>query len=248
MIRPVALKLRFYNSGYYFIGLLLLVIAGFWPSYFEKFFNGTADFSFYVHFHAAMMMLWILMLVIQPLLIRKKKLWLHRLIGKSTYVLFPIMCMSIILVINFSHNHNIHEENLGNRLLSQSKNLFFFVTGYFIAIRYRHNIDVHVRGMIVTGIALIEPALTRLMLNMLAALNLFVSSPNFFWYASVPTIIIIFSFLIGMMIKERHQKKGRWVFPLTLSLYFILYVLMISNVHMAPWELFSKWFVALPLT
>ena len=40
--------------------------------------------------------------------------------------------------------------------------------------------DVHVRRMIVTGIALIEPALTRLMLNILSALKLFVDSPDFF--------------------------------------------------------------------
>jgi len=79
--------------------------------------------------------------------------------------------------------------------------------GYVIAIRYRHNIDVHARGMVVTGIALIEPAHARLILNMLTAFKLFLSSPNFFWYASVPTVTIIFS-LFGMMIKERHQKEA----------------------------------------
>jgi hypothetical protein len=40
-------KLRFDLSGYYFIGLIVLVILGFWPFYFAKFFNGTADFTFY---------------------------------------------------------------------------------------------------------------------------------------------------------------------------------------------------------
>ena len=69
---------------------------------------------------------------------------------------------------------------MGNILLGQSKNLFIFVTGCVIAIRYRHNMDVHVRRMIVTGIALIEPALTRLILNILSALKLFVDSPDFF--------------------------------------------------------------------
>jgi hypothetical protein len=239
-------KVRFDISGYYFIGLFVVVIAGFWPSYFVKFFNGTASFSFYFHFHAAMMMLWICMLIIQPILIRKKKLPLHRLIGTSSYFLFPMMCISMILIIHQSHT--IGEENLGNTLLGQSKNLFIFITGYVIAIRYRYNIGVHARGMIVTGIALIEPALTRLMLNLLAALKLFVNSPNFFWYASIPTILIIFSFLIGMMIRERNQKRGRWVFPLTLGLYLMLYVLMITNPHLGLWESFSKWFISLPLT
>jgi hypothetical protein len=239
-------KLRFDISGFYFIGLFALIIIGFWPSYFARFIDGTADFTFYFHFHAAVMILWIFMLIAQPILIRKKKLQLHRLVGKASYFLFPLMCISIILIIHQSHT--VDERNLGNTLLGQSKNLFIFITGYVIAIRYRHNIDVHARGMIVTGIALIEPALTRLMLNIFAALKLFVTSPNFFWYASIPTIIIIFSFFIGMMIKERRQKRGRWVFPVTLGLYFILYLLMITNVYLGLWESFSKWFISLQLT
>ena len=245
IIKP---KINYAVSGYYFIGLFVFVILGFWPSYFGKFFDGTADFNFYFHFHAAMMILWIFMLILQPILIRKKKLALHKFIGKLSYFLFVLMCISIILIINLSHSHNVNEENLGNTLLGQFKNFIIFGVAYFIAIRYRHNVAVHARAMIVTGIAFIEPALTRLILNMLGALKLFITSPNFFWYASVPTIIIIFSILIVMMIKERHQKKGRWVFPLTLCLYFILYVLMISQVHITLWESFAKWFVALPLT
>jgi hypothetical protein len=45
----------------------------------------------YFHVHAIMLSLWILVLIIQPILIRKKKLAVHRLIGKFTYVLFPLM-------------------------------------------------------------------------------------------------------------------------------------------------------------
>ena len=240
------LKLNLDISPHYFTGLFVLAVLGFWPSYFAKFFNGTADFVLYLHFHAALMMLWISMLIIQPILIRTKSLQLHRFIGKLSYILFPMMCISIILIIHQSHT--VGNENLGNILLGQSKNLLIFIAGYVVAIKYRHNTDVHARGMIVTGIALMEPALTRLMLNMLVALDLYTSSPNFFWYGSVPTILIIFSFLIGMMIVERHQKRGRWVFPLTLISYFILYVLMISNIHISLWESFSKWFISLPLT
>jgi hypothetical protein len=73
-------KIKFDLSGYYFIGLVVLVLLGFWPTYFSKFFDKTADLS-----------LWILALIIQPILIRKKKLAVHRLIGKFTYVLLPLM-------------------------------------------------------------------------------------------------------------------------------------------------------------
>jgi hypothetical protein len=239
-------KSNFDTSVYYFSGLFVLVIVGFWPSYFAKFLAGTADFAFYLHFHATMLILWMAMLIMQPILIRTKRVQLHRFIGKLSYVLFPIVCISTILVIH--QTHTVGEVNLGNSLLAQSKNLFIFMAGYGIAIVYRHNIGIHARGMIVTGIALIEPALTRLMLNIFAVLDLFTSSPNFFFYASIPTILLIFSFLVGLMIMERHQKSGRWVFPLTLVFYFTQYVLVIAQIQMSLWEWFSEWFISLPLT
>jgi len=67
-------KIKFDLSGYYFIGLVVLVLSGFWPTYFSKFFDKTADFTVYFHFHAIMLSLWILALIVQPILIRKKKL------------------------------------------------------------------------------------------------------------------------------------------------------------------------------
>jgi|GEM_PF-185982 len=93
-------KIRFDKSGYYFIFLLALIFAGFWNSYFSRFFTGTNDYNFYFHFHALMMGLWVITLIVQPLLIRKMKLALHRIIGKLTYVLMPVMLLSVLLLID----------------------------------------------------------------------------------------------------------------------------------------------------
>jgi len=51
--------------------------------------------------------------------VTRTKLQLHRLIGKLSYFLFPLMCISIILIIHQSHT--VDEKNLGNTLLGQSK-------------------------------------------------------------------------------------------------------------------------------
>src|SRR6185436_8506929 len=114
-----------------------------------------------------------------------------------------------------------------------------------IAIRYRHNVDIHARGMVATGIVIIEPALTRLFLNLFVMFKVFVDSPYFFFFASIPTILIIYSILIGIIIKERHQKKGRWVFPLIAVLYLVAYVIALFQIHIGL-ESISKWFVSLP--
>jgi hypothetical protein len=229
-------KLRFDISGYYFIGLAGLVILGFWPTYFAKFFNGSADFTFYFHFHAAILTLWLLVLIIQPILIRKKKISIHRFNGKLSYFLFPLIFISVILLAH--SRHEIDEKNLDIRLLVPFKDLLILGTAYFIAIRYRHNIDLHARGMIVTGIAFIEPALIRFIRYAV------IPSPT----ANYLTILIVYSILIGLIIKERNQKRGRWVFPLILGLYVIVHTIIIFKIHIGPWESFSKWFINLPLT
>jgi len=229
-------KIRFELWGYYFLGLVLLIILGFWPSYFSKFLTGTNDYKFYFHFHAAMMILWLATLVIQPILIRKKRLKLHRLIGKITYFLFPLVIISIVLLAH--SRHTLNEKDLGINLFVPFKDIIIMGTAYFIAIRYRHNIDLHARGMVATGIVFIEPALSRLASNILG--------PDL--TAFLITIGIIYALLIGLILRERRQKRGRWLFPLILGLYIVVHAIIIFDIHIAPWEAFARWFETLPIT
>ena len=83
-------KIRFEKSGYYLIILILFMLLGFWPTYFSKFIDGTANFNTYFHFHAFMATVWIFILIAQPILIRKKKLAIHKLIGKLSHFILPI--------------------------------------------------------------------------------------------------------------------------------------------------------------
>jgi len=218
------------------MGLVGLVLLGFWPSYFAKFFDGTANFKFYFHFHATAVSLWIVALIVQPILIRKKKLWLHRLIGKMTYFLFPLIFISVLLLVHSRITPT--EKELGHHLFVSFKDLLILGTGYFIAIRYRHNIDLHARGMIATGIVFIEPALARLMFHLLPG--------DIAPY--IVTIFIVYSILITLMVLERKQKKGRWVFPLILGLYIVVHSILVFNIEIGPWESFARWFAALPIT
>jgi len=230
----------FKNSGYYFLALFALVIAGFWPSYFAKFFNGSADFTFYFHFHAFLAMIWIFILIMQPILIKQKKIRLHRTIGKLTYILVPLIFISVILL---THSRITGEEdNLGLSLWVPFKDLFIFGIGYGIAIKYRHFLPIHARGMIVAGIVLIEPALVRLILY------LFFPNEGFAPGGYIASIVILYTFLIGLIISERNQKVGRWVFPLTLSLYIFVHSVLIFQINFRPWQAFSEWFATLPIT
>ena len=229
-------SLHFNNTGYYFIGLIALVILGFWPTYFSKFFDGTADFTFYFHFHAATLTLWMLMLIVQPILIRKRKLAWHRTIGKVSSLLFPLIFLGIILLAH--SRHPVDQKDLDIQLFVPFKDLLILGVAYFIAIRYRNTVELHARGMIATGIVFIEPALARLLFTLMG------ESP---WLYPI-TIFLIYSLLIFLIIRERKQQKGRWVFPLVLSLYVVVHSVLLLNIHIPVWVQFSNWFASLPLT
>ncbi len=239
-MKPTNRSLPFDSSGYYFITLFALVIAGFWPTYFAKFFDGTADFTFYLHFHATLAMLWVFMLIAQPILIRRKKFELHRKIGKLSYVLVPLIFVSIILLAHSTLRGP--KENVGLELWVPFKDLLIFAVGYVIAIKYRKTMAIHARGMIVAGIVLIEPALVRLILYV------FFPDQGFAPNGYITMIVLLYTLLIGLMVAERKQKIGRWVFPLALGLYIFVHSVLIFQIKIPGWQAFAEWFKALPLT
>lgn len=232
-------KIRFEQAGPYFVGLLLLALIGFWPSYFSRFFDGTADFAFYFHFHAVIAVLWIAALIIQPVLVRKKQLAVHRLVGRGSYILVPLIYISVMLLAHSRISGS--EESWGLSLWIPFKDLFIFGIAYCIAIRYRHTVEIHARGMIAAGIVLIEPALVRAVGNLAADSAL---AP----YGYLITIGLVYALLLGLIIRERHQSKGRWVFPLILGLYVFVHSVILLRIKIAPWQAFAEWFGGLPLT
>ena len=231
--------LQFRYTGYFFIGLLVLAFLGFWPTYFSKFFDGTADFNFYFHFHAVLAVIWIICLIVQPLLVYRKKLDLHRLIGKFSYILVPLIYISIILLAHSRIDPGAPDRYIN--LWFPFKDLIIFAAGYGIAIRYRKQMAIHARGMIVAGIVLIEPALVRFIS--------YVFFPGEFNPAAyLLTIGLVYALFITLIIRDRKEKKGRWVFPLALLLYLLVHAIIIFQIRLGPWEAFVDWFATLPIT
>ncbi|MBA4852561.1 hypothetical protein [Emticicia sp. BO119] len=232
-------KIRFDNSGYYFFVLVILVILGFWPSYFSGFFNGNNSYSFYFHFHAFMMSVWIMMLIIQPLLIRKKKLGIHRMIGKLSYAVMPLLFISVLLLVH-SRIKGSERDDMGLSLFVPFKDLLILAITYSIAIKNKRDYQIHARAMVATGIVFIEPALARFMGH-----SVFKNNGALAYFA---TIGIIYAILIALMIIERKQKKARWIFPLVLVMYIIVHSILIFSINIPFLNEFAKWFASLPLT
>ncbi len=97
-LRLVSKKINFDKAGYFIAILIPIVIVAFWPSYFSILFDHVITPTFYSHFHGIMMMIWIALLIVQPILIRKKKLKIHRLVGKMSYFVGPVVFISMLMI------------------------------------------------------------------------------------------------------------------------------------------------------
>ncbi|MFC3879745.1 hypothetical protein ACFOSV_06140 [Algoriphagus namhaensis] len=229
--------MKFQNTGYYYLGFLIMTFIGFWPSYFSKFFDGTAEFNQYFHFHSLTAILWVAMLVIQPILIQSKKYELHKAVGKFSYLLVPILFVSVALLANNRIDPEL--EFVGPEVWIPFKDLIIFSLGFGIAITFKNSMPIHARGMIVAGMALIEPVMARVMFNVLEIQGL----TGYLSAISVDYII-----LVVLIILERKETKGRWVFPLALATFLFIHAVVLFKINPEFWESFARWFVTLPLT
>lgn len=229
--------MTFNKSGYYFILLLILAIIGFWESYFSKLLN---DINSYTHFHAITMLLWIGMLITQAFLIRNKKRDLHRLIGKFSYALVPLLIISLILLAHSQitiKNYGISYGRLYVLFLQLSL-LVIFIVAYSLAIINKKSPNHHARYMICTSLTLIDPAIARIPLDL----------PSLPFTYQVVTFSIINLILLILIFMERKQKNAREVFPLMLLINLIFQTLNLTWTDSKAWDDFALWFALLPLT
>jgi len=130
--------MKYRNVGYFFLILLAFVFIGFFKTYFGLFPYFDNHTTSLVHFHATVLILWVLLLIVQPLLIRYKKFPTHRLIGKFTYILVPLIICSFIGMINKQYNEEIVQKIPSSEIIEDLSLsvalLLLFVTFYVLAI------------------------------------------------------------------------------------------------------------------
>jgi len=233
-------RTNFNNVGYFAIALLVISILGFWPSYFSKFFDGTDDFNFYYHFHLAIALLWIALLILQPFLIKKKKVALHKRIGKLSYIILPLLIISVILLKHSTTNPEIIK-GLGASLWFVIKHSVIILVMFTIAMRYSKNMQIHARAMIAIGIEFLEPGWARFIFNTL------LPKPDFYLGLGI-SVTTMYALVVYLIIKERNQSSGRWVFPLFLLMSIPFHLLIFYEISFDFLDSFAEWFYKLPIT
>lgn len=182
------------NLGYILILLIPLTFLAFFKTYFNQFPSFEDNITTYIHLHAVIASIWILMLIVQPILIRNRKNHLHKKIGKISYIVFPLLILSfipqMIRIIN-SDNPNVLFFPLADSIL--------LTLCYSLAIYHRKNISKHMRYMIGTAIVFLGPTIGRIGLLIL---GLSVNVTQNSQYG------LIYLILIGLILLDRKNGKS----------------------------------------
>ncbi|GAB2600390.1 hypothetical protein [Spirosoma areae] len=204
-------------SSYLFIAVLLMVFVGFYKTYFGLFphFDGITAV---LHVHAVTLLVWMGILIMQPFLIRGKKLELHRLIGKLSYVVMPLVVLTTgwIMRLAFIRNTPVAPGALDTRMIGIA-DLTFFVSSYLLAIYYRPKTSYHARYMAMTVLPFMNPALGRL---------------------GIPGPILALIILVGLLIYERFHNKIYRPYLIGLSAYLTIYLFFLVGINADQWKAF----------
>lgn len=218
---------------YFFIFLLLISIAGFYKTYLIKFPNFDG-FTWAHHFHGAVMLAWILMLITQPILIKTKQLKWHRIVGKASYVVFPLLILSLFLVAQAGYERNIKSigetEALAN-MTTGIPDMFYLSTLYGLGIYYKKKTSFHLRFFACIGLMILGPGLGRFLI-------VFCGLPPM---AAIPFMVGGVGVVsLGWWIHDIVKKKSALplgVFLIIIAITFII----IPNSHSHWWQVFAKW-------
>ena len=146
-------------SPFFFVALLLLAIPAFWPSYL---FPKKYETDWHVHLHGVAMLLWMLLLIAQASLIQMKSFATHRTLGKTSFVLVPVIVASTLLLANYRMRSGLNNE-LIYFFYVQLALLVQFTIAYALAILERRTPAAHMRFMVCTALALVDPILARVL-------------------------------------------------------------------------------------
>jgi len=217
--------------------LALFAIAAFWPSYLSR---ATSIPEVRVHLHGAVMALWVAMLITQAFLIRNGARPTHRLIGKASYVLAPLIVLSTLALAHL----RLHEAgddppvDLLYFVYVQLAMLSLFVLAYVLAIKHRKTPQLHARYMACTALALFDPIFARLLYN-----HLGIDFP----LAQVITYTAMDAILLGLALWDWRHDRRPSVYPAMLGIFVLVQLPTFFLYKLPVWRKVAVWYGSLPI-
>lgn len=167
------------KARWFLLALFPITALAFWPGYLSQI--GTAPLEF--HAHGVTATLWLMLLVAQSGTIHTGRRQMHRTLGLSSLVLFPLFLVGgvgifIGMAQRFVEGSPFQEMYAARLAWVDVVGVAGFAYFYFEGLRQRQNVHVHARYLLATVIFLLPPILGRLA-PILPPLS--ISGPQDFW-------------------------------------------------------------------
>jgi hypothetical protein len=191
------------NIRVFFSALFLLVIFGFFKTYFGKF-PRFADTPAVIHVHAVLFLLWFGLLFIQPWLISKRKFRLHRNIGRISYVLVPLITLSTIAVARGGYVRNLAlypQSKCIAALIFPFAQILVFDILFVLAIISVRKTASHMRYIISGSIILLGPAVRRIFVHWMGIQSQPAATTTFFLLAALFLFLFFYDWRHGKLYK-----------------------------------------------
>ena len=148
---------------YLFTAISIVSLLGFYNSYLN-FFPNFSKFSFIIHIHFVAFVCWFMLIIVQPILIKRKKISLHRKIGKASYFLAPILVLTILIIVyrKTEREIKISENDAVVTALIGLLDAISFSAYYAIAMIKQKNTRWHVAFIIAATLIVFNPGMSRL--------------------------------------------------------------------------------------
>lgn len=239
-------KFLYQNTGLCFAVFFVFVLWAFWPRYFSDVL-GQKEMRF--HTHGITLTLWCILLILQAYLIRTKHKRAHRLVGKFSYLLVPLI---IITTINLKHFRMQGSDLLADRpfysLALILNGLVVFTLLYGLAIYYRRNPLVHARYRVSTIFPFFTPVTDRIISRHFRPLLQFAPMLEGKPIAPVIGFAMADILLLMLLLWDWRTNRRLDVFPIALSLVVLYQASVLTFYHFPFWRAFGAWFISLPLS
>ena len=221
-------------SPFFFAALLLAAIPAFWPSYL---FPKKYESDWHVHLHGIAMLLWMLLLIVQSTLASRRSFETHRALGKTSFVLVPVVVVSTLLLANYRMRSGLNKE-LIYFFYVQVALLVQFLVAYLLAILNRRTPAEHMRFMACTALALVDPIFARLLYNH------FGIEPPLMQLITYGAIDLV---LVALIVHDRMERHYTRAYEAMLALFVVTQAPTFFITGTKEWLAFTKAFAKLPL-
>jgi hypothetical protein len=228
------LKRSYAHAHWYFLASFLVIVAGFWPTFFQPMGSGATM----KNLHGVTSSLWYFGLMAQSWLMSRGLVTWHRRTAIGMIVLLPILAVSAL--------SNTSTMLTTSQIAAEGRPFVAFMDFQLVAqllvfvglgLKNRRTPSAHKRYMAATALVGFGPALARLY----GRLHFQIGGP-----INAPTITQNLILLTMIVVDWRNGEGKRRAYPLMIVWNLAIQALIVPLPTTGAWVAFCRWFAASP--